>query len=233
MATSNLLAGTIMNGAAALMNDPARSVYTYAAQIPYLNLALQELEEEFQLNAVSTTEKTSAVIQVDDGETEIIFNGVGVPSLPDDMIEPQQLWERNRDINPFISMTKREYLPHYLEGVETGQLGIYVWQDQTIKFLPSNMDNDVKIDYIKQLFTPVTDENSTLNIINAKTFLQYRTAGLLAEFIERNQTSADKLNTYAILAGGRALGINVKGKQNIMTRRRPFRAGYKGRNNHG
>jgi len=229
MATIDLVASTVMNQMASLMNDTARTNYTYTAMLPYLQMALDELQEDFELNGISVTETTSAVIEVDAGISEIVFNGVGVPALPDDLVEPQQLWERNRGIDPFVPMSKREYLPHNLEGVEVGMFGIYVWQDQKIKLVASNNDNDIKIDYLKQLFTPLVDENSQINLINAKSFLQYRGAGLLAEFIERNLASANSLNANAILSIDRARGISVKGKQAINTRRRPFRAGFKRR----
>lgn len=229
MATIDLVAGTVMNKMASLMNDTAQTNYTYTAMLPYLQMALDELQEDFELNGISVTEASSAVIQVDAGITEIIFNGVGVPALPDDLIEPQQLWERNRDIDPFVPMTKREYLPHGLEGTPINMFVYYVWADQKIQFLPSDADNDIKIDYIKQLFTPLVDENSQINLINAQSFLQYRGAALLAEFIERNITSANSLNANAILAIDRARGISIKGKQAINTRRRPFRNSYKRR----
>ncbi len=207
MASVDLVASTVMNDAAALMNDNARQVYTYSAQIPYLRIAMNELQEKYQLNAISTSEKTSTVIQVNAGVTEVVFNGTTSPSLPDDMIEPQQLWERNRNIDPFIPMTKREYLPRDMEGAPTSQLIWWVWQENKIIFLPSTADNDVKIDYIRELFPQLVDENSIINVINARTFLEYRTAGLCAEFIERNISSANALNAYAMLAMDRALGI--------------------------
>jgi hypothetical protein len=210
------------------MNDTARTVYTYAVQVPYLRLAMQELQEYYELHSIAVTETSSAVITVPIGYTEIVYNGVApVPALPSDMIEPQQLWERQTGIDPFIPMNKREYLPHYLAGIETNQFIFYVWQSQKIIMLPCIQANDIKIDYIKQLFTPVTNESSQINVINAQTFLQYRTAGLLAEFIERNVPSANSLNALGILALDRATGIAIKGKQNIATRRRPFRSGYK------
>src|SRR5690606_40230352 len=52
----------------------------------------------------------------------------------------------------FRSMTRKDFLPHNLEGVETNRFIYYVWQAQQIRFLPSNQDNDIKIDYIRQLF---------------------------------------------------------------------------------
>lgn len=230
MASVNLLAGTVMDAAASLMNDTAKSIYTYIAQVPYLNIAMKELQEVFELNNIPVTSKTSTVIAVNQGQTTIIFNnGPGLPSLPNDLVEPAQLWESIRSQNQWIPMTKRDYLPHYLEGVTIPQFTYYTWNGQQIEFLPASGDNDVKMDYIQQLFTDLVDQNSVINVINAETFLVYRTAGLLAEFIERNTTSSASFNNYAVLAIDRATGIGVKGKQNIMTRRRPFRSSYKRR----
>lgn len=228
MATVDLVAGTIMDIAASLMNDTAKSTYTYVAQIPYINLALQELEEVYEEMSISATQVTSAVIPMDVGQTTIIFNnGPGLPTLPNDLIEPQKLWESQRSLNQWVPMYKRDYLPHSLETIVTNMFVYYTWNSQEIEVLPANINNDIKMDYIGNLFLPVVDENSQINVINAKTFLEYRTAALLAEFIERNTTSSNSLNAYAVLAIDRATGIGIKGKQNIATRRKPFRSAYK------
>lgn len=230
MATPDLTASEVMAGAAALMNDSNRTVYTDAALLPYLRIAMDELQEHYQINSIPVTEDVSAVIQVDAGETVIVFNGVGVPSLPDDLVEPLELWERARSTDPFVPMTKKDFLPHYLEGSPTSQFMFWAWQDNEIRLPEATQNNDVKLDYVKQLFFPVVDENTSINVINAKTFLEYRAAALAAEFVERNITSANALNAYAVLAIDRATGIGIKGKQSINTRRRPFRASYKRRN---
>lgn len=230
MSAVDLLAGDVMDGAASLMNDTAKTTYTYAAQLPYLKIALQELREYYQLHNLPVVEEVSAVIQINSPVAVIPYNGLGTPtnpSLPSDMVEPLQLWERTRGIDPWIPMTKRDFLPHELEGVQTSQFVFYSWQKNEIRVLPSNQNNDIKIDYQRQLFMAIVNESSQINVVNAVTFLEYRTAALCAEFIERNKPSADGLNAYAALAMDRATGISVKGTQNIMTRRRPFRAGYK------
>jgi hypothetical protein len=227
MATSDLLASTVMDQSAALLNDPSRTVYTYDVMIPYLQMALQELREEFEQNSIPVTELTSEVITVPAGTDEILFNGVSPLTLPSDMIEPLQLWERESGVDPYVPMTRRDFLPHNLEGNDTNHFGFYVWQSQAIKVLPSNRINDIKIDYVKELFATITAQDAQINVINGATFLQYRTAALLSEFIERNITSSDRFNQYALLGMNRVTGIASKGKQNIMTRRRPFRASYK------
>jgi hypothetical protein len=227
MATSDLLASTVMDQTAALLNDPSRTVYTYDVQIPYLQMALQELKEEFEQNSIPVTEETSEVITVPAGTDFVAFNGVSPLTLPSDMVEPLQLWERESGIDPYTPMTKRDFIPHNLEGIITGQFVFYVWQSQQIRFMPANRINDIKIDYIKDLFSTITAQDAQINVINGATFLQYRSAALLSEFIERNITSSDRFNQYAVLGMNRVTGIASKGKQNIMTRRRPFRAGYK------
>lgn len=225
-----------MDISASLMNDSAKQTYTYAAQAPYLRIALQELRELFELNNIPVTQQvTSPIITLNAGVTTIVFGAAGTPAapkLPDDLVEPAQLWERAFGIDPYVPMTKRDYLPHQLEGVQSNQFIYYVWQGQSIQVLPSVQKNDIKMDYIRQLFPDAgatVDQGTTINVINAQTFLEYRTASLLAEFIERNITSAQALGAYAVLALDRATGIGVKGKQNIFTRRRPFRSGYKRR----
>ena len=232
MAASDLIASTVMDGAAALLNDPNKTVYTYAAQLPYLRIALQELREYYELHNLPVTEDVSTVIQVNAGVTEIPYNGAGTPtnpSLPSNMVEPKQLWERQRGIDPFVPMSKRDYLPHNMDSVATSQFVYYAWQGQKIKLLAANQNNDIKIDYILELFPNIStiDQNTQLNVVNAISLLEYRTAALCAEFIERNTTSSQSLNQYAGLALDRASGIATKGTQNIVTRRKPFRAAYK------
>ena len=230
MATVDLLAGEVLDAAASALNDTAKTNYTAAALVPYLNMALGELQEWFELHNLSVTQRvTSPAITIITGQTEIIFNGGGVPTLPDNLIEPLQLWESLQGQNVYIPMTKKDFLPHNLEGVPSNYLVYWVWENQTVKFLPSNSNIDVKIDYMAQIFTPIVNENSAINVMNSKSFLQYRTAALAAELIERNKPTADSLNGFAGLALDRVTGIGAKSKQRIQTRRRPFRASYKKR----
>lgn len=233
MAAANvLLAGTVMDASASLNNDTARTTYTYVAQRPYLNMALQELQEYFQLHGVSVVEEASIVIEVDAGETALVYGGNPAPpgtalKIPDDLIEIQELWESNRGQDSFTKMVRRDYLPKNTTPIN--QFGIYSWQSQEIRFPESNQNNDIKIDYIKRLFIPIVDEDSSIGVVNAQTFLEYRTASLCAFFIGEDKARSVELNSYASLAIDRATGIMVKGKQTIQSRRRPFRSSYKHR----
>lgn len=228
MSAPVLTAAIVMDGAASLLNDTAKSNYTYAVQIPYLNIALQELQEFFELNDVPVTGTLSAVMTVPAGTDHIAFASSGL-KLPDDLIEPQVLWERQTNVNPYTEMTRLDVLPRYMEGVEINQFVWYVWETQQIKFLPANQINDIKMNYIRSLFTPVTTSGDSVFVLNGISFLQYRTGGLCAEFIGENKTRADELNGFAGLAMDRVVGIGTKGRQVIQTRHRPFRSSFKRR----
>lgn len=232
MSSIDLTAGTVMDASAALLNDVAKSVYTYVAQIPYLKIALQELQEHYELNNIPSTDQLSAVIQVNSGVSAIRFNAAGTaadPKLPDDLIEPQKLWERTRDINPFVPMTKVDGLPQSMVGIEISQFQIYVWEANEVRFFPANANNDIKMEYIRSLFTLPTDEFSLINVVNGAIFLEYRTAALCAWFIGENKSRSDELNVFAGLAIDRSTGIGTKGRQATVTRRRPFGSSYKRR----
>jgi hypothetical protein len=235
MAAPDLTSGQVMDSSAALLNDTSKSIYTYTKQLPYLNRALSELQEFFELNEVPVTATRSAVLPVDAGVSFIGYAPtppiVGVTYLPNDLIEPSVVWERQRNTDPFTMMTKRNVLPEYMSGVDIPQFLYYVWESQEIRFFPANQDNDLKLDYIKYLFVPFTNVAGTdqVNVDNADSFLSYRTAALCAEFIGENKTRADDLNAFAGLAMDRVIGIGAKGRQAINTRHRPFRSSYKRR----
>jgi hypothetical protein len=223
-----------MDQAAALMNDAARSIYTYPFQVPYLNMALQELQEYFELNNIPVTDTfTSNPILVLAGQTSIGFAPVppilATPYLPNDLIEPKVVWERQFGNDPYIPMNRLDFLPRYWEGIQLNQCVNYVWQSQELRFMPANQDNQIKIDYIRSLFVPFVDETDEVAIVNAQTFLEYRLAGLLAQFMGENPTRAASLNNDAVLGLDRSIGIGTKGRQAINVRHRPFRSSYKRR----
>jgi len=232
--TTDLTAVIVMDRVAALMNDAAKTSYTYTAQLPYLNMALDELQELFELNNIPVTNQTAAFITVPIGikaiNPEIGYPPNTPPNYPRDLVEIQGLYERlGGTVDPFIPMTQREFLPHAIDDLPTQSLTYWIWQDQRIKFIGALADREVKIDYIKTIFPREVVASSSIGIINAKGFLYYRTAALCSMFIGENASRGEELNGLATLSLDRITGISIKGKQAIMTRRRPFMAGYKTR----
>src|SRR5438876_3622389 len=122
MAYPSITSGSVMDASASLLNDTAKSRFTYTVQLPYLNMALQELQEMFELNEIPVTATTSTVLTVAAGLDHISFTAQGALILPNDFVEPQQLWERTTGINPYIPMYKVDVLPRYLEGTTINEL---------------------------------------------------------------------------------------------------------------
>lgn len=227
--TAQLTAGQVMNKAAILMNDRRKQVYNYDVQLEYLNMALQDLRKKMELsNSPVTNSTTSDPILVPAGVTRIGFNTVH--KLPADLIEIQTLWQRQAGVNPFIEMSPRlDFLPKYLEGVESNFWNIWAWEGNEIVLPAANQDNELKIDYVRSLFMNVVSADDQLSVINADSYLEFRTAALLAEFVGENETRALSLNKQADISWDLMSGIETKGKQEIYTRRRPFRASWKNR----
>ena len=222
-----MLASEVMDSSAAPLNDTALSIFTYAVQIPYLNIAQNELQEECELNNVPITNKTGAIITISQGVDNI--GGTG-PALPPSLIEPLDLQERvSGNQYSFANMTRVDFLP--ANQVPTAYLMYWAWEGEIIKFIPGGSTGivDVKIHYMQSIFSTIASENDYIGMINAKTFLTYRNAALCAQFIGENETRAADLNAMAVLALNRALGISTKGRQSIFTRRRPFNAGWRSR----
>lgn len=224
-----MLAKEVLDASAALLNDTALSSFTYVAQIPYLNIALAELQEECELNNVPITNQTNAIITIAAG-VEGIGGGGLQPNLPPNLIEPLDLQERvSGNTFAFVGMTRMDFMPANL--VPAAYLVYWSWEDEVIKFVPGGSTSviDVRIHYMKSIFKTIATENDPINMINAKTFLTYRNAGLCSQFIGENETRATELNGMAGLALQRALGISTKGRQSIFTRRRPFNAAWRSR----
>lgn len=228
--TTSLIAGQVMDRSAALMNDPAKTDYTYLAQLPYLNMAIDELSENLEESNASPTNLTSVGITLPVGKNMLTpTEHVDTPHYPTDLVEIQSVGERVAgSSDSFINLVRKEFLQHF---PISSSLMYWMWEDQCIKFNPNGCSGprEIQLKYVRQPIQLATDENSIIGTIGVRSFLAYKTAALCSMFIGENQTRADILNTEAAQAMERLLGIGNKGRQEIFTRRRPFRASYKAR----
>jgi len=217
----------ILDTSAVLLNDAAKSQYTYAVQLPYYNMAQRDLEKKMELNNVPITNEvapTTLIVAV--GVTALDFTTT--PALPSDLIEIQQINERlNGSSEDYLPMTRREFLPPLVEQIES--LLWWTWQNQQVRFLGATTARQLQLQYIANRLPKVTSTATSIALINAQSFLEYRTAALCAEFVGENPTRATSLNGNAAIAMDDFLGISIKGRQAIATRRRPFMAAYKNR----
>lgn len=222
MSTTTLTAGEVMDRSAALMNDPEKTDYTYVAQLPYLNMAIDELCEELEESNVSPTSETSQIYKVGVGNNYIA-------DLPYDLIEIQEVGERMAGSqDPFVRLGKRE--DHKLSPPSNSLL-YWVWENQRIKFNPNGALSirEIQLKYIRQPIQQAKDEKSVIGVINVRSYLGYKTAALCAQFIGEDESRAGILNTQADKAIERVTGISNKGRQQMMTRHRPFRSSFKAR----
>lgn len=227
MSTANVTAGTILVGSRALLNDQEDQIYHDGQLIPYLKLAFRELREMLEQSNIPVTNKAEVLLSVPAGMTTIGFFG-GPPTLPADLVQIQQLWQRTHDTNPWFPMTRREFLPPQLEGIDYTEFIYWAWLDNQIHLLPSNQLNDLKVEYIKQL-EEIQSPSDVIGIINGQTYLECRTAALAARFMMENLERAQELDGLSGAAADRLVNIENKAKQSIYTRRRPFRANWKSR----
>lgn len=230
MSTTSLIASEVMDRAAALLNDPAKTDYTHTAQLPYLNMAIDELIEHLEESNNSPTNQTSVAIVVLVGKNKLTpLESTEVPHYPSDLIEIQEVGERATGSNDsYIPLTKCEFLQSF---PPSNSLLFWIWEDQMIKFNPNGAlsSREIQLKYIRQAILLATGPTSLIGTINARSYLSYKTAALCAQFIGENETRAGVLEQKAEMAIERMTGISNKGRQQIATRHRPFRAGYKSR----
>lgn len=217
-------AGSVMDRSASLLNDTAKSVYTYVAQLPYLGVAYDELREILQENNVPITFKLSANYTITTAITDI--GGAGGLLLPTDLVELEGVFERTSgSTEDFIEMNRVNFLPKITQL--STNLEVYAWIGQVIQFIGATGSRQVQINYISNGLIDLVDDTTSIPLINGKNFLAFRNAALCAEFIGENQTRADKLNKFADGTIERVLNISAKSKQVMITRRRPFMARFK------
>ena len=222
-----VLARNIMDTVAVIYNDPNRTSLTYAVQMPFLNMALRDLRSQLELYGMAVTNRTVQDIEVPANCVELTFNAIPpLPRIPADLIEPMEMYERPLGNNvDYIPMQKMQFLPTYT--TEVNSLIYWTWQDQKIKFIGANTDNEIRIDYTANVLPNVTDVDDSINVINAQPFLEYRTAALCSKFIGENESRSSELNTTAQLHLDAFLGTGIKHMQAIGVRRRPFQQAFK------
>ena len=158
---------------AALLNDTSQTIYTNAAILPYFNMATGDLQEHFQQNNIPVTNRvTSGAILVKAGVDAIGFGTT--PSLPGDLVEIQEVYERNVGVIPWIPMTRKEFLPQTLIDQQINQFLLWAWIENQIKLIPATSDNELRLDYIGNIFNTemtIADIDVRLGVINVKQYL--------------------------------------------------------------
>lgn len=218
--------GSIYDWSRSLLNDQVGATFTDGVLLPFTQMAVENLRIELQGSNIPLVNKTSPAITITAGKIDV--GGDTGPALPNDFIEPMNIWERTAGTTDnYMQMGRRQFLPK-IEQI-TSYLGVWSWQDQIIKFLGANNNIEIKIDYVADTVADINAKASQVKVINSRLFLAFKTAALAAKFIGENPTRAEACNADAGYYLDLMMGISVKSQQRVYTRRRPFMSGYKSR----
>lgn len=200
------IASDVMNEAAALLNDPNRTLFTYTLQLPFLRSAWNELQLKLQENGIPTAKEISLTLEIAPGTSSI--------TLPSDFIRPIKLEERANDSSDdFVEV--REVLD--IPQVSIGEIRYWNWREESIYINPPTTAREVRLIYWKSL-NPLNDQNSNLNVTNSQEFLAFRTAALCARFIGENPTRADVLDSMATYHRDILINLEVRKMQSLPQR---------------
>lgn len=209
-----LTAGDVADQAAAILNDSAKTLYTFAAQLPYLKKANEDLELLMVAAGVSVQRQTSAVLPVPSSSIDISI------APPQDMFVPIRVWERlSGSTDLFVLMDEKDWEPEILA---TQSLIFWAFRNNRIYFPPVSSNREIRIDYWRQLI-PVSKESSTEEILLSKTYLAARTAELCARYVGENTDRADEIRDNEVLQAKDGVErVYIKNDQGNRTRRRRF-----------
>lgn len=205
------LASSIMDSAAALLNDASRTIFSYSIQLPFLNLAWNELQMKLDENGIPTSKEISTVITVAAGSNTF--------SLPSDFISPINLEERRAgSTDLFVPVTRVDDIPE----MDPAQTILYWnWREEVIYVNPPTENREVRLTYRKSL-NPLNDQNSNLNVTGSLPYLAYKTAALCARFIGENPERANYLESIANYHLQILLNLGIRDLQSTPKRPRPY-----------
>lgn len=214
-------AGSVCLQAAYHLNDGSQLVYTTALLLPYLNMAIQELDAECAVYEVTPMRRGSITI-------EVPIASVSLPQYPVDYVETVALYERPNDsTQAFIEV--KEFLAIDKQYIAIPQTEIVQWVSRgpLVYINPPSSAREVSLEYIAG-FTTAASSGTAIDIEASKLFLSLTTARNAARDAGNSKKKADDLEPEITRARDRVIRRLQKNTQTAMgTRRRP----YSGRGN--
>lgn len=211
-----VLASDIMDGAAVVLNDTARNLYTNAVQLPLLKQANESIEQELAAYGIRIQRTNSAAIAVASSTTPNTL------TLPSDFLIPITLWER-----PSGSTSEGDYIPlqklDSLVGmIPTTTLGVWAFYNNAVNFPGCSQNVEVKMEY-ERMLAVITGANSPEDTYILKNYLIKKTAELCARFIGMNTEFADEILTRETTpALNNLITIFVRDMQSVRHRKGSF-----------
>lgn len=212
-------AGQVAYEVAILLNDVGQVEFTEALALAYIRKVLEELDLTLQENQVAFIQTAIS------SDTTVPATTSGAPAVITitDMIEPMQVLEHGvgEDFNAsFVPMQRRNWFP---TEYPNSTLQYWVFNAGILQLFYCTAPRVVRVHYMRGLATSTTPpSNYAINVPHMRSFIEYRTAALMAAFQGENRTRAEDLNAQAEAAKETGLSNLIKEKQFNPVRRRPY-----------
>lgn len=209
--------GSIMQRAAAHLNDINQLVYNSDVLLPMLNMAIDELQEEIGVFEIVEMTKESVIILIPQG------SGV-LPQLPIDMLETISLLERNRGsqddwrhVDEVLAID-----PNLTNRPDTAVLQ---WTERAdrVEINPPSTNREVLLNYVASMEI-AEGEDGPINIESSRRYLALLTARNAARDLGNSKSKADTYEDDIKRARDRLVRRLQKKSQEIAgVRRLPYR----------
>lgn len=210
-----MLASTVMDMSASLLNDTARATYSYTIQLPYLRMAVRDLEGKLIVDGSPLFEEVSADINYVADATTI--------TLPADFFLPIRMFEAERDnANDNNWRLMQEVSWDVNSEPDTMVLTKWNFREGALNVLPSSVNREVRLHYIKSTFGTITDENSTTAVERALNTLGFKNAEYIARYVMNNPARADALKADGAEQEELFRNALIRNNQHKVVRRKPY-----------
>lgn len=202
--------------AQALLNDVGGARYTTSVLLPFVKKAWREIQQEMFQHGTAPIKEVSANLAV--AATATAFT-----SQPTDLVYPIRLFERastSSDPDDFVEMTEASWEPN--EEPRTN-LEVWAFREDTVIFRGATTAKTVRMHYKKSLIA-IADQNTSLPLPDALTFLAARVGAIAAAVVGSNRDRAADLQQDANWHLGILLNNQVQTKQSLPIRRKPYSA---------
>jgi hypothetical protein len=207
-------AGSVILRAANHLNDSSQLVYTTPVLLPFLNMALDELEGELAVFGLSALKKTTVTIPVP-------ANSPSIPAMPVDFVEPLSLRERiSGSTDDWTPITEVSDIDPNMDNVPS----IIQWtiRNVTIFINPPQVDREVVLDYVGGL-TQASSAGTAIDIEASREYLGLVTARNAASDLGNSPSKAKTFDSRIERAQDRIIRRFLNNTQMAMgVRRRPY-----------
>ena len=213
-----LIASEVLTDASSHLNDQSQQVFTTTVMLPFLRIALRDLQGHFLANDIP-------ILHEETTQQTIAAGGVALTTPPTDIVVPISMKERTvGDTLPenWIDMTEKAWVP---DETQTDLLRWWVWKEEAIALLGATSARSVKLKYWK-LLAEIASEASGISMEHAQNYLGYRTAELVADRIGENPTRAQSIGLDRQIAEQQLIDLLVKKNQSMPIKRMRYGAKF-------